>query len=147
MAGHSKAEKEQKRRTVAASVLAGNGTRITARKAGCSERYVRRLAAEPETQFIITESLRPHRAKLQRLATKVIAAIDEALSAKKTDEADHVSRLRAVERYGAVMELAQGKLPPDTVDDKAMPQYTWEEFVALYATRRQTEKTAVEPVI
>jgi hypothetical protein len=52
-----------------------------------------------------------------------------------------------VERYGAVMELAQGKLPEKTEDDTAVPQYTWEEFVALYATRRQTAKPAVEPVI
>jgi hypothetical protein len=56
----------------------------------------------------------------------------------KTDEEDHVSRLRAVERYVDLVELAQGKLPEKTVDDGALPQYTWEEYVRLYETRIRT---------
>jgi hypothetical protein len=131
--------KERKRRAVAFGALAGHGTQITASQAGCSERHARRLAAEPETQFIVTEAMRPYHAKLHRLIGKVITAIEEALSANKTDAADHISRLRAVERYREVAELAQGKLPEKSADDNAMPQYTWEEFVALYATRIQTE--------
>ena len=43
-----------------------------------SERYVRRLAAEPETQFLITETLRPHIAKLLQLMPKALAVIEEA---------------------------------------------------------------------
>ena len=104
----SLAEKEYKRRVVAVAKLAGQGTRATARHIGCSESHVRRLAAEPETQFLITQVLRPYHATLDRLATKVITVIEEALSAMKTDEADHLTRLRAVERYCELLELAQG---------------------------------------
>jgi hypothetical protein len=106
---NSQTEKERKRLAVAGAVLARQGTRITARKIGCSERHVRRLAAEPETQFLIMEALRPHIAKLQKLAWKVISVIEEALTAMKTDEADHLTRLRAVERYFELLNLAQGK--------------------------------------
>jgi hypothetical protein len=45
----------------------------------------------------------------------------------KTDKAD---RLRAVERYCELLELAQSKLQ-ETADD-AGRQMTWEEFVRLY---------------
>jgi hypothetical protein len=38
--------------------------------------------------------------------------VEEALGAMKTDEADHFTRLRAVERYCELLELAQdGKHP------------------------------------
>jgi hypothetical protein len=46
---------------------------------------------------------------LQNLAPTVITAIEEALSAMKTDEADHLTRLQSVERYCELLELAQGK--------------------------------------
>jgi hypothetical protein len=139
------AEKERKRRTVAEAVLGGAGTKHTARTIGCSERHVRRLASEPETQFLITEALRPYQAKLHKLARKAITAIEEALSAKKTDEADHVSRLRAVERYGEVLELAQGKLQETKTGDNARPQLTWEEYVRMYNARK--EKLPGDPVV
>jgi hypothetical protein len=132
------AEKERKRRAVAEATLAGTGTKNTARTVGCSERHVRRLAAEPETQFLITEALRPYTAKLNKLAAKAITAVEEALIAMKTDEADHVSRLRAVERYGDVLELAQGKLPEKTEEEAGPPQWTWEEFCQMYNARKKT---------
>ena len=77
----SRAEKEWKRRAVAVAKLLGAGTRATARHIGCSERHVQRLAAEPETQFLIAEALRPFHATLDRLVAKVITVVDEALSA------------------------------------------------------------------
>src|ERR1035441_5417325 len=92
MSQGSRAEKEQKRHAVAFARLAGQGTRATARQIGCSERYVRRLAAEPETQFLITETLRPHIAKLLQLMPKALAVIEEAMSAMKKDEPTVPSR-------------------------------------------------------
>jgi hypothetical protein len=106
----SRAQKERKRRVVAVAKLAGQRTRATARQLGCSERHVRRLAAEPETRFLITEILRPFRAKLTQLASTAIKVVKEAFSAMKTDEADHFTRLRAVERYCDLLKMAQGKV-------------------------------------
>jgi len=105
----SRAQKEQKRRVVAVAKVARQGTKATARQLGCSERHVRRLAAEPETQFLITEILRPFRAKLTQLAATAIKVVKEAFSAMKTDKADHFTRLRAVERYCDLLKMAQGK--------------------------------------
>ena len=105
----SRAEKEHKRHAVAVAKLVDQGTRATARRIGCSERHVRRLAAEPETRFLITEALRPHHAALTQLAARAITVIEEAMSAMKTDEADHRTRLRAVERYCELAELCTGQ--------------------------------------
>ena len=55
----SRAQKEHKRHAVAIEKLGGQGTKATARDNGCSKRYVRHLAAESETRFLITETLRP----------------------------------------------------------------------------------------
>jgi hypothetical protein len=126
-------EKEKKRRTVAKGVVAGKSTKTIARKAKCSARHVERLAKEPETQFLITEALRPQQTRLAKLATKVITAVDKALTAMKTDKVDHTSRLRAVERYGELLELAQGKPPAqDNQTSGESRQFTWEEFVVMY---------------
>jgi transposase-like protein len=70
MSQGSRAEKERKRRAVAFAVVAGRGTKATARDIGCSKRYVRHLAAEPETRFLITEILRPYHATLLELSTQ-----------------------------------------------------------------------------
>jgi hypothetical protein len=56
------------------------------------------VAAEPKTRFLITEMLRPYRATLNELMPRVITVVMEALTAMKSDEADHLARL----------ELAQG---------------------------------------
>jgi hypothetical protein len=45
--------------------------------------------------------------KPEQLATKAITAIEEATSAMKTDEADHLTRLHAVKRYIELLELAE----------------------------------------
>jgi hypothetical protein len=130
----TKPEKEAKRRTVAKGVVAGKPTRAIAKKAGCTTRHVERLANEPETQFLITDALRPHHKKLAKLAGKAITAVTTALGAKRSDSADHVVRLRAIERYGDLLEFAQGKPKESQESDGA--QFTWEEFVLLY--RRKT---------
>ena len=41
-----------------------------------------------------------------------MTVIDEALSANKADQADHLNRLKAVERYFDLLQLAQRKLRP-----------------------------------
>ena len=141
MSQGSRAEKEQKRHAVAFARLAGQGTRATARQIGCSERYVRRLAEEPETQFLITETLRPHIAKLLQLMPKALAVIEEAMSAMKKEGPDHLTmpdyltRLRAVERFCKLLEMAQGK-----EQEKGTPtagQMTWEELTEDYEARRE----------
>jgi hypothetical protein len=132
----SRAEKEYKRRAVVLAKLAGQGTRATARQIGCSERYVRRLAAETETRFLITEILRPYHATLNQLVARVIKVIEDALGAMKTDDADHLTRLRAVERCCELLEMAQGKLPEEG-NDNASREMTWEEFAQLYQARQE----------
>src|ERR1039457_4394156 len=135
MSQGSRAEKEQKRHAVAFARLAGQGTRATARQIGCSERYVRRLAEEPETQFLITEVLRPHIAKLLQLMPKALAVIEEGMSAMKKDRVNHLTRLRAVERFCKLLEMAQGQ-----EQKKGKPtagRMTWEEFVEMYEARQE----------
>src|ERR1035441_9167628 len=135
MSQGSRAEKEQKRHAVAFARLAGQGTRDNARPIGCSERYVRRLAAEPETQFLITEALRPHIAKLLQFMPKALAVIEEGMSAMKKDQVDHLTRLRALERFCKLLEMAQGK-----EQEKVTPtagQMTWEEFGERYEARQE----------
>jgi hypothetical protein len=57
------------------------------------------------------------------------------LSAKKTNAVDHLARLRAVERYCELLELAQGK-EQETGND-ANRQVTWEELTEMYEPRRE----------
>ncbi len=129
----TKAEKEQKRRKVATGAVAGKTTRVVARDAGCTPRHAQRLANEPATQFLITEALAPHRAKLSRLAEKAIRCVESGLRAVKTTNVDHFTRLRAVERYADLLGLAQGKKTEDL--DANRPLVTWEEFIVLYRAR------------
>jgi len=126
----TKAEKETKRRKVATGAVAGKPTRAIAREAGCTPRHAQRLASEPATQFLITEALRPHRARLTKLAGQALAVVASGLRAKKKTPIDHFTRLRSVERLGDLLELAQGKKTEDL--EAARPQWTWEEFVVLY---------------
>lgn len=108
MPRHSRAEKEWKRRAVAAGVIAGQRTTMIARDLGCSRRHVRRLAAETETRFLIAETLRPFVAQLVAPISRMLTAIGEGLVATKNDKADHLTRLRAVERSCELLELAEG---------------------------------------
>lgn len=130
----TKAEKAAKRRTVAKGIVAGKSTRAIARDARCSERHVTRLAAEAQTQFLITEMMRPHRARLTKLAEKAIKAIEGALGAKVSDRADHKARLWGVDRYKDMVELAQGGAQQAPTEDGL--RCTWEEFVVLYRSRK-----------
>ena len=132
------AEKEKKRRVVAKGVVAGRPTAKIAAEAGCTVRNVQRIASEPATQFLITEALQPHREELEQLAGDVIKAIGGGLRALKDDPEDHVVRLRAIERYGDMLQLAQGK--PKEESEQGPVQITWEEFVVLY--RKQSEVRA-----
>ena len=93
-----------------------------------------RLAAEPETQFLIRELMRPHHAKLKRMTQKAITAVNSALVAKEGRKACHETRLHAVDRYCDLMHLAEGQKPPDAED---IGLVTWEQFVVLY--QRRTE--------
>jgi hypothetical protein len=129
----TRAGKESKRRTVAGGVIAGQDTAAIAAEAGCQPRYVQRLANEPETRFLITEMMEPHRAKLQRMAARAVYSVNMALLAKKTDKADHMARLRAVERYSELLGLAQGVAPEVEPGDGAM--VTWERFTQMYERR------------
>ena len=74
---------------IAKGVLSGKSTKAIARKTATSPRSVQRIAAEPETQFLITEAFRPHQLRLQKMAGKALDAIEAALCAMKTDEQDH----------------------------------------------------------
>jgi hypothetical protein len=72
---------------------------------------------------------------------KALAVIEEAMSAMKKEGPDHLTmpdyltRLRAVERFCKLLEMAQGELP-ETGDD-ASRQWTWEEITELYRSRRE----------
>jgi hypothetical protein len=128
----SKATKEAKRRVVAKGVVAGKCTKEIARAAGCKARHVERLAAEPKTQLLITDLLRPYHARLEMLAKKAIHAVDVALAAKYKGQPDHMARLRAVGRYAELLELAQGTKVTDAGERGLV---TWEQFVVLYRGR------------
>jgi hypothetical protein len=78
-----------------------------------------------------------------KLAAKAITVIQEALCAMKTDEADHLTRLRAVERLFELLELAQGKLQ-ETAGVDSRPT-TWKEFVVVY--QKQGAKEVVASVV
>jgi hypothetical protein len=136
MPSGTKAGKEAKRRTVARGLVAGKGSDEIAAEAKCCRRHVQTLAAEAETQFLITEMMRPHRARLAELAKNAITAVGRALIAKNGTHADHTTRLRAVGRYRQLLEMAQGTkvAGADTEDG---PMVTWEEFVVLYRSRQQ----------
>jgi hypothetical protein len=130
----TRAAKDRKRRAVAGGVIAGLDSAGIAKAAGCKARYAQRLANDPETQFLIAEALAPHRAKLALMAQRAVYAVDTALLAKKTDKADHITRLRAVERYGDLLGLAQGK-PREAAEERL--QVTWEQFTLMYEKRTE----------
>ena len=131
----TRAGKESKRRTVAGGVIAGKGTQAIATAAGCQPRYVQRLANEPATQFLITEMMAPHRERLAKMAKTAVNAVEKALIARKTDKSDHVVRMRAVERYGDLLALAQGGKPAEASGEGM--QVTWEQFTVMYQARRE----------
>jgi transposase len=135
----SKPEKDLKRRKVAAGVIKGKSTQEIAKDAECSKRHARRLASEPETQFIIREALRPWRVKLATLAGVAIEAIAQALIARKDDKADHTSRLRAIERFQELMEMSQGDIE---VEETGPIKLTWDQICSMYEEHRRTNAGA-----
>lgn len=135
MARGSEAEKEKKRRAVAKGVVEGKPLSKIAREAGCHKRYAQKLSKEPETRFLIAAMLVPHREKLAKLGLKAILVVNRALGAQRTDKADHIVRLRAVERYRDLLELAQGTKDPEA--DERLGLVTWPQFTALYMQRTQ----------
>ena len=133
MPRNTKAEKEAKRRIVARGVVAGKKTRAIAREAGCKERHVERLAAEPATQLIVTELMRPHHKKLATLAKKAVAAVERGLDAKtRRGTPIHEIQLRAVGRFADLAHLAQGDQVASS-DEAGL--VTWEQFLVLYRSR------------
>lgn len=135
----SRGAKEQKRRVVARGVVAGKSTRAIAAEAGCNPRHVRHLAAEPETEFLIREIMRPYYDRLAKMAKSALIAVDGALKAEigrgRFKRPDHEIRLRAIGRFRTLAEMAQGK--PSLEAEGPTGLVTWEEFVVLY--RKRTE--------
>lgn len=131
--------KERKRRVVAAGVAAGADRDVIAAAAGCSTRHVNELASEPATRFLIEEILQPHRKQLTRLAGRAIRAVERAMVAQVNTRADHPVQLRAVGRWGQLVQLAQGG-----AIDKPLPapstSVTWEEYTVMY--RKYQQRTA-----
>jgi hypothetical protein len=74
------------------------------------------------------------------MAGKAVDAIDAAFGALKLDGPDHtlwpdhITRLKAVERYSDVLALAQGKVVEKPVDEGGL-QVPWEEFELIYSRR------------
>ena len=136
----TKTEKERKRAVVARGLAAGKKPKAIAAEANCGTRHVERLAAEPATQFLIAEAMRPHHEKLRDLAKKAVAAVDRGLTARNTrNRPVHEIQLRAVGRFGELLHLAQGDKPPEP-DSRGL--VTWQEFVLLYRSRTETHESA-----
>lgn len=145
---------EKKRAVVVAGILNGNTSDEIAAAAGCARRTVNKIISEPETQLLVTGLFAPYHKKLRAMAKRVVQVVEQGLSAKhfvKTgkDEyrlhADTFGRLRAVERYGELVQLAQGKAPgEDPHAGEIGRSYTWEEFTLLQA-RRATIVDAAAP--
>jgi hypothetical protein len=139
------AEKAKRRRVVATGVVAGQKPRTIARAAGTTTRNVQRIAAEPETQFLVTQALKPQRKKLEQMATAAVRVVLEGFGAQKSVKTgkdvwewhgDAIARLRAVERYGELLTLAQGKVQEAQAEETT--QFTWEEITTLYRSRKLT---------
>lgn len=134
----TRTEKEAKRRVVAAGTIAGKDTKAIAKAAGCTERHVLRLAREVETKFIVANALAPYREQLRKMAGKAVRVVDRAFLARKTDKADRMTQLRAVERFGDLLELASGDTRNVGRDaDAGRHLVTWEEFVLIGRQRKE----------
>lgn len=80
----------------------------------------------------MADVVRPFLPVPREMMGQVLSVIEEALSANRTDEADHLSRLTD-ERYCDLLQLAQGKVR--SVERKPVSEMTWEEFVVQYQAR------------
>jgi hypothetical protein len=143
------AKKEAKRRVIAKGVLTGRPTRAMARATESTPRTVQRIRAEPETQFLITRALRPQRKNLTDMAARAVRVVLEGFEAihyvkvspkKYKRMGDAIARLRAVERYGELLQLAQGGKPEAQIEAEGARTFTWEEFTLLYRSRKRHGK-------
>lgn len=141
MATGTKPNKERKRRAVVAGVLAGKSLADIAEEAGCGKRHAQRLRAEPETQLLITDLMRPYHAALERLVPRVIRAINRGLTAQKTTRSDLPVQLLAVRRAKDVLLLAQGTVASAPAS-AATPgtTTTWEEIKVRYRKYAEEEQ-------
>jgi hypothetical protein len=139
----SNAEHEKKRRIVAAGIAAGHPTNRIAQDAKTSQRNVQLIAKEPATQFLITESFAPLHKKLRAMTARAVQVVEQGFSAMRYVKAgkddyrlrgDAIARLRAVERFGDLLEFAQGK-PAEETTGEIGRSYTFEEFTLLRARR------------
>jgi hypothetical protein len=135
---HTTKPAEKKRRVVAAGAIFGAAAKEIAKAAGCSERHVNRLAAQPETQFLIAKALEPYHAELRLMAKRAVAAVKRGMTAQKKTKADHFTQLRAVERFGDLMELAGTGQKNDVLakSGKGRLLVTWEQFVEIGKGRK-----------
>ena len=148
----TKASKEHKRRQVAVGLIAGKDTKKIAKETGSSLRNVQRLASEPQTQLLVTALFSRHHRALRSMTERAIRVVNEGLRSTtyvKVDKdrykvrVDTFGRLRAVERFCDLAELAQGKLRDDGPRDTEIGRsYTWEEFILLQ--RRVTSVAATD---
>ncbi len=90
-------------------MIAGQRTKITPRNLGCSKRHVWRLGVEPATRLLVSEIFRPYSRRLMEMTPQVNAVVGDALRAMANDKADHLTRLRAVERYCELLEVVEGE--------------------------------------
>jgi hypothetical protein len=138
MPSGSKSQNAAKRRVVAKGAIAGQPASAIAAEAGCSERHVRRLLAEPETQFLISDVMQPHREVLRLMAKRAVAAVERGMKAQKKTKADHFTQLRAVERYGELLELAEGERKPEgRKNEKGRNIVTWTELLEIARKRKE----------
>jgi hypothetical protein len=137
MATSTRTAKERKRRTVAAGLVQGQPMEVVALEAGCGKRHAQRLAAEPETRFLIADLMRPHHERLRMLIPKMLRAIERGLVAQKTTRSDLPVQLIAARRAKDFLLLAQG--PAKTAEQAATRETTWEEFMISYRKHTSTE--------
>lgn len=89
------------------------------------------------TQFLITEALRPYHATLLELGAKVINAVEEALGAMTTDEADTSSGSLLWSATASCWSWYRASCRRRGL---RRPAITWEEFTELYRARRETAR-------
>jgi hypothetical protein len=138
VAATTKTGRVLKRRAVAAGAILGVPAAAIAQQVGYSERQVRRTLADPATQFLIADIMRPHRDKLRLMAKRAVAVVERGMKAQKKDKADHFTQLRAVERFGELLELAGGESAAAKAKEKGGRQLvTWEEFLLIGRGRQE----------
>lgn len=136
------AAREARRRTIAASLIAGESVTTIARKTGISRPWASQEANSPETQVLIADMLDKHADEMADLVARSLRAIRDAFGAKDGRQPDHRARLLAVKR---VIELSQaGRVKGN--ESASATTLTWQQFLTIYqeATRGTSEPRAME---